>query len=122
MISRTYTTQSAHDKLVKALADKFETEGYFVKADHIEHPNGAPSEVNGYKPDIYATKTNQRIIVEAETCDSIGTDETHQQWQAFSVAVGMEFHVIVPKQCLATAQEQAKLWGVNVDKWWYLEI
>ena len=122
MAARTTTVQNVHDRLVKSLADKFESDGYYVKADGIGHPNGSPPTFNMHIPDIYAVKGDERIIAEAETCDSISLGDTYHQWLAFSRVAGTVFHVIVPRQCLEDAKKQANYWGIKVDHWWYLEI
>jgi len=106
--------------MITALVDQYAKEGYSVKADHIGHPNGAPVPVNGHIPDVAAySGGNIKIIAEAETCDSISGTETHDQWSAFSRS-SYAFHVIVPKSCLEDAQNQARAWGISVDKWWWL--
>ena len=116
---RTLLNESVHNQLIQGLVTQLTSEGYYVQADHIGHPNGSPSTVNGYIPDIYAIKGTSRIIAEAETEDSISTDQTRQQWSAFS-RTNASFHVIVPQRALSAAQNQANLWGINVAKWWYL--
>lgn len=118
----TERSQKTHVALIRALVKKYEEDGYYVKADHIHHPNGAPPEINGFVPDIAAYSGNAlKIIAEAETCDTISDDHTRQQWEAFSKSM-YRFEVIVPKSCFEEAQRQANLWAINVDKWWWLDI
>ena len=112
---------SDHSTLVRALAKEYEKEGYTVQADDIGHPNGSPAPEGGYIPDVVARKAvTTPIIAEAEVCESISSDHTYHQWKAFSNAYGFQFHVIVPNSCLANAQQQARQWGISVDKWWSL--
>ena len=72
-------SSSTHDRLITALARKYEEEGYYVKADHVGHPNGCPPEVNGYIPDVAAYAgfpPRLTIIAEAEKnhgCLSLAT-------------------------------------------------
>ncbi len=120
MATRQLNEGKEHDRLIKALADKFAADGFHVKADHIGHPNGAPDQVGSHIPDISATKLNQRIITEAETENSISLDDTYSQWKEFSRVSGWEFHVIVPENCLQKAKNQAQSWGINVNQWWYM--
>jgi hypothetical protein len=115
---RTTLNESVHDKLVESLAAKYKSDGYYVQADHIGHTNGSPKEFGGYIPDIYATKGIEKIIAEAETSDTISDDHTRQQLSTFARYASL--HVIVPQASLSEAQNQAKQWGIKVDKWWYL--
>ena len=115
------TALSAHDRLVSALAQKYEAEGYYVQADDIGHPNGSPDPVGGYIPDVSAWILGGAIrLAEAETEDSIYSEHTRNQWRAFSNVADVRFEVIVPKAALASAQQQAMDWGVRVDQWWTL--
>jgi hypothetical protein len=118
----TEQSRTAHARLVRALADQYESQGYYVQADHIGHRNGSPPPINGHIPDVagYASGTLQ-VIAEAETCDTISDSDTSNQWTAFARSP-YRFEVIVPKSCLQDAQMQASLWGVTVDKWWWLDI
>lgn len=116
-------TVSQHDQLVRALADTFDSQGYHVRADHISHPNGAPGSIGEHVPDIKAWNDSQIVIAEAETSDTISTNETHTQWTAFSNATkraNAYFHIIVPKDSLESAKAQASNWGIHVDQWWYI--
>jgi hypothetical protein len=118
----TERSQKTHNALIQALAERYEKDGYFVRADHISHPNGSPPTINGYVPDIAAYKDNTlKIIAEAETCDSISDTSTREQWEAFAKSPYL-FEIIVPKSCLEEAQRQANLWGIRVDRWWWLDI
>lgn len=116
-------TKATHTQLVEALVRKFEQDRLTVQADHIGHENGAPDPIAGYVPDIYARNSSAAIVAEAETCDSLSDDHTFRQWSAFSRFTsypGGNFHVIVPKYCVAQAQEQARIWRIRVDCWWWL--
>lgn len=118
----TQRSKQTHNQLIRSLASKYEHEAYYVKADHINHPNGQPPEINGHIPDIAAYYSGTlRIIAEAETCDTLTDSHTHDQWLAFSGSP-YRFEVIVPKSCLQEAQTQASIWGVTVDNWWTLNI
>jgi len=116
------TREQIHTQLISALVNSYEAKGYYVKADHINHPNGAPAPTNGHIPDITAYSQGQLVIVaEAETCDTISGTETYNQWSAFSRGTH-KFHVIVPQVCLANAQNQAAIWRITVDQWWWLKL
>jgi len=119
---RTLKTQSDHDKMVKTMADKFEREGMQVKADHIGHRNGQPPSIGGYIPDVLATAMSKKIILEAETPETIASEDTRKQMQAFSTVNGAEFHVIVPKGYTAEMRQKAREWGINIDQVWHMEV
>lgn len=118
----TERSQQTHTALIRALASKYEKQGYYVKADHIGHPHGRPPEINGHIPDIAAYSDNSLyIIAEAETCDTITDSNTREQWEAFSRSQYL-FDLIVPKSCLEEAKQQASIWGISVNQWWWLDI
>lgn len=111
--------QTLHDNVVRALANKLKTDGYTVYADIPEFTQ--PPKVGDYVPDVYAVNASSKIIGEAETCDTIGSDHTKEQYTVFSNIQDVLFHVIVPESCLTEAQTYAALWGITVDKWWQYE-
>jgi hypothetical protein len=118
----TQKSQQIHNALIQALATEYEKEGYYVKADHINHPHGSPPVVNVHIPDIAAYSNGMlQIVAEAETCDTLSDMQTREQWQAFSSS-SYRFDIIVPKSCLSEAQRQAIIWGVTVTKWWWLNV
>lgn len=118
----TERSKQTHQALIRALAAEYERQGYYVKADHIYHPHGRPPEVGGHVPDVAAYSNNRlHIIAEAETCDSLTDNNTREQWQAFSTSPYI-FEVIVPKSCLEDAKNQASIWGIEVNKWWWLDV
>ena len=121
MTIRTLENKSDHDKMVVAMARKFEAEGMFVKADHIGHRNGQPNMVYGHIPDVEAVLNNKKILAEAETQDTFDNPETKNQFVAFSRA-DAEFHVIVPKECLDEIKRKAAGWGVTVNQYWTMEV
>ncbi len=62
----------SHDKLVKKLAQQYESQGYKVKADIDGYPT--PQNINGARPDIIAQKKNEMKLCEVETPTSMKTD------------------------------------------------
>lgn len=115
-IARTLTTQTHHDTMVSAWASDLKEKGYTVYADIKGYSK--PPEFSGHIPDIYAFNFEHKIVGEVETCDSIGSDHTKEQYTAFSRVNGAEFHVMVPKSCLEEAKAYARQWGIRVDMWW----
>ncbi|MDP2750927.1 MAG: hypothetical protein Q8O89_08915 [Nanoarchaeota archaeon] len=119
---RTIKSKSEHDSLVKVMADKLERDGLYVRADHIGHKNGQPAEIAGCIPDVTGVSTSRKIIVEAETEDTIALEDTRKQLQAFSSVSGAELHVIVPEGCTSAMEGQARQWGIRIDKYWHLKV
>ena len=119
---RSTKTQSDHDKMVKTMADKFERDGMSVQADHIGHRNGQPSEIAGHIPDVLASNYQKKIILEAETPETISLDDTKKQMQAFSNVQGTEFHMIVPRGHTADLKQQAREWGISIDQVWHMDV
>ena len=64
---------------------------------------------------------HKKIIVEAETPETINLEETREQFIAFSGSYG-EFHVIVPEGYISSMQTQAQRWNVKVDKYWEMKL
>lgn len=115
-LKRSPQAQTLHDTLVKALANKFVSDGYTVWADISGFTQ--PPKIGDYIPDIYAVKGASKIIAEAETCDTICIDHTREQYTVFSNVRETEFHVITPESCLSEAKDCASTWGITVDQWW----
>jgi hypothetical protein len=120
-MARTIQAQGIHNQLVINQVTTYRNEGYSnIKADHINHPNGQPSIVNGHIPDLSAVKNGLVVICEVETNDSINDHSTIQQWKAFDRS-SYEFHVVVPKSALEDAQDMARRNGITVNKFWYCD-
>lgn len=116
---RTSNSSVLHETLIREMVTTYEFQEYHnIKADHIDHENGSPHEVNGYIPDIYAAKNNITVICEAETFDCIDVAHIIDKWKAFSKSA-CEFHVVVPNSTLNDAKEIAAQHNINVDFWWY---
>ena len=81
-------------------------------------------------PDLTCFKNDAEktfIILEAETCSSLSTDHTQDQWKLFSSSAKKnngEFHVVVPKVCgedegKLLVEKLAEQIGVTVDSIWW---
>jgi hypothetical protein len=133
MNGRSTENQQTHDNLVRALAKHYSSLGYIgIRADIPEYTqtpsgiywNSAPDKK--YIPDIVcfmndANKT--MIIAEAETCDSLDTMHTLDQWKLFSANAKQrngEFHVITPQLCKDKAHQSASTNGITVNKFWWI--
>ncbi len=82
--TRSEASQSRHDWTISMLAAFYCERGYSVKADHIDGYD-EPAELEGYVPDIVATKRNETFVVEVETEDSVHTEHAGQQKLAFQI-------------------------------------
>jgi hypothetical protein len=137
---RSYEEQSVHDSLVRMMVNYYSTQGCLnIHADleNLSRPmkfywTGRESET--FIPDLTCQKNDLRrteIILEAETCESLGSDHTRQQFQLFSANAlhhGKEFHVVVPRLCsvdgrIVTAESLVKhnaaTWNVTVHRIWW---
>lgn len=133
MNGRTILSQASHDDLVRLLAKHYSSLGYKgIRADFpgsTETPSGlywstAPDQK--YIPDITCFKNdaaNTLIIAEAETCDTLRSSHTREQWQLFAAHAknsNGEFHVITPQSCKEDAQAVAKEMNIVVHHFWWL--
>jgi hypothetical protein len=137
---RTYEEQSVHDSLVRMMVNYYSTQGYSnIRADleSFARPEkffwqGRQNET--FIPDLTCQKNDAQktqIILEAETCESIGLEHTRQQWQLFSataIQYRKEFHVVVPRLCRVgglivssepLVQQSAREWGVTIHQIWW---
>lgn len=78
---RSKSSQSKHDAKVRELAKKLKQQGFDVNADVSGYAK--PKTLGGYRPDIIATKENQRKILEVETPDSVDSSRDLKQQAAF---------------------------------------
>lgn len=133
MNGRNAELQGRHDNLVRALAKHYGSLGYIgIRADITDYPQtpqgiyweSAPQKK--YIPDVMCFKkdtNNTEIVAEAETCDTLETAHTLEQWRLFSAHARNkkgEFHVIVPQSCKDEAQAVASKNGITVDKFWWM--
>lgn len=93
MAKRTRADQSAHDKAVERIARRHDKDGWKVQADVAGWPT--PDTIAGRRPDIIATKTGSRRIIEVET----DPDDDRAQHEKFRRHAGQKantyFEVVV---------------------------
>ncbi len=106
-----------HDFLVRVLARWLERNDYRVAAALEERTK--PPLINGYRPDVFATRGGSQIIGEAEVCESLNDAETEARWREFFAATFQpgsdsrhELHIIVQCKCLDEAKQCATDWGI----------
>lgn len=115
-----------HESMIKGMIKALEGNGYrILQADLFGYPS--PDKIGEHIPDIIAISSGTiavsegtRVIVEVETCKTIALSHTKEQFKEFSRADGA-FFVAVPESCLEQLKENARTWGVSVDKWYYQE-
>lgn len=135
MSVRTPVEIAEHQRLIRIMAARFRKEGYTnIKADLEGYALPDPiidGRGNQYVPDVTCTKndpTTTRILLEAETCNTIADSHTRAQWRAFAHAKG-EFHLVVPKTCeacgaeseVAKAMHRLEELGIAAKKIWTAE-
>lgn len=101
--NRSQKSQDKHDIIVKYITNDLVSKGYSVLADHINWPQGSPDEINGYIPDVTASKRNAFLVFETETCPTYKDDHTKEQLTAFNKK-GTTY-IIVPSVCLRDNKE-----------------
>lgn len=102
-----------HDNLIKSAAMHLERDGYKVTANYINHPNGRPRPLNGFIPDIYATKNLEEIIIEVETCNTVISQDIIK-WKRFSFNK-CKFWLIVPENCKKIAEMRKEAFNIPVE-------
>jgi hypothetical protein len=110
-----------HKSLINTRVNGYKNEGHTsLKADIDSYDQ--PSEINGFIPDITSRKNDTFFITEAETCKTIDTEHTENQWKAFhdyALKNNAKFNVVIPESCFAKAKKIAKEIGVTVNRWYY---
>jgi len=106
---------------INGVCQYFGKKGHTIlSADLSNYPE--PSPIHGKIPDIVSKDPDGgKVITEVETCETIGSSHTREQYSAFSRArdPSTQFHVAVPQSCLDNAIAYAGNWGITVDQWWY---
>lgn len=115
-------SEDVHLNLITTRIRGYNNDGHTnIKADHTEDYI-QPDEIYDHIPDITSSKDGIMYITEAETEETIGTEETAKQWKSFSnyaSEINGKFHVVVPESCLEDAQYFAEQEGINIDYWYY---
>jgi hypothetical protein len=102
-----------HENIIKSVSTYLEREGYKVTANHINHPNGCPKNLNGFVPDIRAIKNLEKIIVEVYPSNNM-VFKNELKWKRFSYS-GNKFWVVVPPECYEIAQMRKKVFNIPVE-------
>ena len=100
MADRTSREKSTHDRKVREIARRLKTEGYIVRADGVRgYARPRPIGRQMKRPDIEATRSGVRKIIEVETPSSLRSDK--EQLKTFTRHAaqkkGTRFAVVVTK-------------------------
>ncbi|MFC1510198.1 hypothetical protein ACFL49_00875 [Candidatus Omnitrophota bacterium] len=133
MSGRNSESQRNHDELVRVLAKHYSSLGYIgIRADipdYSQTPVGiywTDRPEKKYIPDIVCSKNDENntiIVAEAETCETLMTEHTREQWKMFSAhakSKGGEFHIITPKSCKEKAEVVATENNLIIHKFWWV--
>lgn len=113
-----------HHNLITMMFNHFVGQGYQnIKADVPGklRPDTIIGTKENHIPDLTAEKNGTKIILEAETANTIFDAHTASQWSLFSSAAatsGDQFHVVVPKESRGSAQQRAAALRVVVHEIW----
>jgi len=111
------STEDIHKKLLKRVIERVDK---VISADITGYSN--PDPIDGKIPDVVGIIDGDEVIIEIETCETIDTEHTKEQYNAFS-KVGKIFRVYTPKECSQKASSNAKNWGIkNVVFYYFKDI
>ena len=121
MVHRSTESQTAHDGLVRQLAELL-MEKHFreVRADLVECAEKPPRIFNslacsGAAPDVTAVGL-QSLLFEVETADSLFDDHVEGEWRMFATYAkhrSAQFWVVVPKGSKEAAQSRMEQLGLE---------
>ena len=111
--------EDIHESLIKTRIKELEKDDHSnIKTDHLSDYE-KPDKIGDHIPDITSEKDNIFYITEAETKETIGTEETVDQWKAFAsygdITGDTKFHVVVPASCLEDAKKFAEENEIKID-------
>jgi hypothetical protein len=118
MAIRSRLSQSEHDMVVIASADTYpSTDKVYTNSSGERNYS-----VDGEYPDVVVLRdhgaSEETIIEEIETEDSVNKTERDQQWRKYA-SLGCTFHLVVPRSMLSIARDLIQ--GIDVDLLqWYV--
>lgn len=113
------TKEEIPRNMVIFIVSALQKEGYCVKTNLIKRSNGISGRISrkygNYIPDIFAFRgVNDILVIEFETCASISSRENENKWKVLSSKPGLDFHVIVPPNCMEKAQFKSRIKNIPV--------
>jgi hypothetical protein len=104
MPKRDLVEESLHYLMINVLVDKLEKEGFTVRADHVGGLRQRPESIEGYVPDIEATRGAEVQLIEVETVSTLDSEETCEQLGRLASASRGRVYLAVPHDCLDKAK------------------
>lgn len=83
-MSKSRKSQPRYVGKVKEITKEYERKGYMVKADVRGYSR--PDAIGGLRPDIIATKGNQKVIIEVKQTDTVYSAREDKRLEAFRTA------------------------------------
>lgn len=110
--------QERHDAMVRRIAQGLRDGGFNeVLADGVDGFE-IPDPIGGRVPDVLA-RGNRLHIYEVETEETLGSEETRLQWQAFDRFVRKDddahFVIVVPKGLRLKAEAQKNYYQLSAE-------
>ncbi len=102
-----------HDKAVESVVKFYRDRNYQKIKAHLPGYD-TPDEIDGYIPDITADHSDGNIVAEIETSDSLGTEHSRKQCEAFAKSP-RGFCLWVPKSEEQQARNIVRQWGIEND-------
>ncbi len=122
MRTKIKTTRAREDiprNTVTSIVNKLQKEGYHVKTNIMKGQNriarGISRKYGSYTPDIFAFRgINDIMVIEFENCANISSHEIENKWKLFSSKPGLDFHIIVPLNCMEKARYKSRVRNIPV--------
>ena len=90
--------------MINVLVDKLEKDGFTVRADHVGGLRQRPESIEGYVPDIEATRGAEVQLIEVETESTLDSEEACEQLDKLTSAPRGRAYLAVPHDCLEKAK------------------
>ncbi|MBI5680539.1 MAG: hypothetical protein HZC47_06595 [Methanobacterium sp.] len=112
-------TEAIPRNVVTSIVNKLQKEGYCVKTNFKPHQNRSsnriPTKYRSYAPNIFAFKEiNKIVLIEFENSANILSSRNEQKWKILSSKPGLDFHIIVPHNCVEKAQIKSRIKNIPV--------
>lgn len=119
----------SRDLLILDLSTKItsllESKDFRVAVKFGNHPNGAPTKICGYVPDIFAikyiNKTTYRFLIDFESHTTLSTEPNLERWRRFSnltnidVGTKTKFIIIIPDTCMDYMHDRTLGFHLNLE-------
>ncbi len=104
---------------VISIVNILQKEGYYVKTNITEGQNKISGRMfrkyGNYIPDIFAFRgINDIMVIEFETCASVSSPKNENKWKLLSSKPGLDFHIIVPFNCMEKARFKSRIRNIPV--------